>query len=89
MNPDLDREAQEALQHPALELTALRKDSGIRYFMAAGISRRSAAAWLTQRDRSTGKKNSSTSVCKTSDAWQFLDGDTLERCACFDDFLSF
>lgn len=34
-----------------------------------------------QRDRSTGKKNSSTSVCKTSNVRQFLDGDTLERCA--------
>ncbi|TNM97892.1 hypothetical protein fugu_014138 [Takifugu bimaculatus] len=30
VNPDLDREAQEALQHPALELTALHKDSDIR-----------------------------------------------------------
>lgn len=36
VNPDLDREAQEALQHAALELTALHKDADIRYFMAAG-----------------------------------------------------
>lgn len=30
VNPDLDREGEEQLQHPALELTALHKDSEIR-----------------------------------------------------------
>lgn len=30
VKPDLEREAEEDLQHPALELTALHKDSEIR-----------------------------------------------------------